>query len=200
MSWFDDLLVLFIPPVMINILHLASLSFCFLQIDNYNSLEHTTSRTTSLFFYHIWYNNLSILQWHIDFLRDIIFSPNLKFKMISDWCNIVWSHDRCGVSILTIWSCSYANNRRIILFLFINDEHRFVRTIYYLSVPWAFIEVILLLATIINIQLHWLFRTQEAFLFVFCNIFDYLLQPEIYIILFFHSLYSAINRNFQFSI
>lgn len=75
-----------LKPVMINILHLASLSFCFLQIDNYNSLEHTTSRTTSLFFYHIWYSNLSILQWHIDFPRDIIFSPNLKSKMISDWC------------------------------------------------------------------------------------------------------------------
>lgn len=45
----------------INILHLVSLEFCFLQIDNYNSLEHTRSQTTLLFFYHIWDNSLSII-------------------------------------------------------------------------------------------------------------------------------------------
>ena len=65
---------------MISILHLASLSFCFLQIDNYNSLEHTKSRTTLLFFYHIWYSKLSILQPLICFVRDITFSPSSLMK------------------------------------------------------------------------------------------------------------------------
>jgi hypothetical protein len=46
----------------ISILHLVCQSFCFLQIDNYNSLERTKSRTTLLFFCRIWYNKLSILQ------------------------------------------------------------------------------------------------------------------------------------------
>jgi hypothetical protein len=69
---------------------------------------------------------------------------------MTDADNIVWSHGRCAVSIIRILSCSYANNRRILLFFFMNDEHRNLELfIKFLVLPRTFIEEVILLAAMI---------------------------------------------------